>query len=172
MDTRASKCELLASQSRQARETARWENSKARAAGETLEGYQNRAAAQRAWKQKNPSYRAGYLRKYRETARGKEVVQTASRRQKARKRDAVLKHKAAPCLDCQGIFHPEAMEFDHREPADKSFSIASFGRRVGLETLETELLKCDLVCANCHRVRTARRREGLPAVLPPPEYVI
>jgi hypothetical protein len=73
------------------------------------------------------------------------------------------------CQDCQRRFHPEAMEFDHRE--DKCFSISQ-ARDVTQATLLEEIAKCDLVCACCHRVRTARRRLGLPAILPEPEYFI
>jgi hypothetical protein len=32
-------------------------------------------------------------------------------------------------------------------------------RRTSKETLDRELAKCDLVCANCHRERTYQRRQ-------------
>jgi hypothetical protein len=45
-------------------------------------------------------------------------------------------------------------DFDHREPMEKSFAISSKSRDVARATLEAEFDKCDLVCANCHRIRT------------------
>ena len=64
--------------------------------------------------------------------------------------------KARPCMDCGGTFPPYVYDFDHRIPAEKSFSISK-GKRVGREALLAEIAKCDLVCANCHRIRTYTR---------------
>jgi formate-dependent nitrite reductase cytochrome c552 subunit len=68
-----------------------------------------------------------------------------------------------PCADCGGCFAPEAVDFDHVN-GEKRFNIGGVasGRGVSLETLQSELMKCELVCANCHRVRTRRRRQNRP----------
>lgn len=79
--------------------------------------------------------------------------------------------KGKACLDCGQSFHPDAMEFDHRDPSTKDASLRDL-RRYSVKRVLNEISKCDLVCACCHRVRTARRRAGLPAILPPPEYMI
>lgn len=63
--------------------------------------------------------------------------------------------KSKPCLDCGGTFPPVCMDFDHRDPADKSGPVASFLNDP--VALRAEIAKCDLVCANCHRIRTAKR---------------
>src|SRR2546423_7776287 len=62
-----------------------------------------------------------------------------------------------PCADCGGTFPPWIMDFDHRDPADKSFSIAA-GKVLlkSRDLLLAEIAKCDIVCANCHAVRTYR----------------
>ncbi len=58
--------------------------------------------------------------------------------------------KAGPCVDCGQTFHPAAMDFDHvRGP--KLFQIVS--STVNRADLAAELAKCDLRCANCHRIR-------------------
>lgn len=62
------------------------------------------------------------------------------------------------------------MEYDHREPSKKEFQIGKVG--TSIFRLKAEMAKCDLVCANCHRVRESRRRKGLPATLPPSDYEI
>jgi len=78
--------------------------------------------------------------------------------------------RAQPCKDCGQHLIPEAMDFDHL--GDKSFDISKGNRKRSWPAVLSEIAKCDLVCANCHRVRTARRREGLPAVQPPEDYCI
>ena len=64
--------------------------------------------------------------------------------------------KASPCLDCGNCFPPECMDFDHVRGV-KVFSIGQFGQRK-LDHVIAEIAKCDLVCANCHRVRTRKRQ--------------
>lgn len=61
------------------------------------------------------------------------------------------------CLDC-GESDSVVLEFDHREPDEKDFTIAtaiSESRSIGLIMAEIE--KCDIRCANCHRRRTAEQ---------------
>lgn len=61
-----------------------------------------------------------------------------------------------PCKDCGIVYHYYVMEFDHL--GDKDFEIASAANRgLSMETIEREISKCDLVCANCHRTRTFNR---------------
>lgn len=60
-----------------------------------------------------------------------------------------------PCVDC-GEADPLVLEFDHL--GGKRFAISQgFSGRNWQSVLE-EIAKCDVVCANCHRRRTARRR--------------
>lgn len=70
------------------------------------------------------------------------------------KKQRIVDAKKKPCMDC-GVEHPQwAMEFDHREPSEKKFTIAHGFYGVGMRRLEAEIAKCDVVCVNCHRVRT------------------
>lgn len=43
-----------------------------------------------------------------------------------------------------------ALQFHHRDPAQKRFSLAGRGVTLSIETLRTEARKCVLLCANCH----------------------
>ena|SRR4030066_132055 len=65
--------------------------------------------------------------------------------------------KAVPCTDCMLKLPAVVMEFDHTRGI-KSFNVAS-ACRMKREKVEAELLKCDVVCANCHRIRTHNRRQ-------------
>lgn len=65
--------------------------------------------------------------------------------------------KDVPCMDCEGRFHPACMEFDHVND-DKIQSIARMaGECRPWELIEAEIAKCEIVCANCHRLRTVLR---------------
>jgi hypothetical protein len=67
-----------------------------------------------------------------------------------------------PCTDC-GVRDPLVLEFDHLR--NKAFNIGEgFAERVWKTILE-EIEKCEVVCANCHRRRTALRRGTLRALL-------
>jgi len=68
------------------------------------------------------------------------------------------------CTDCGYASHPAALEFDHLPGFMKRYRIATMaGMRRSL--IDEEIAKCEVVCANCHRVRTAARltAEGLEA---------
>jgi len=60
-----------------------------------------------------------------------------------------------PCVDC-GEADVVVLEFDHLR--DKSFNISRGIRDMSWETVLDEIEKCDVVCGNCHRRRTAKRR--------------
>jgi hypothetical protein len=67
-----------------------------------------------------------------------------------------------PCLDC-GESDAVVLEFDHRR--DKEFNIGGVLPYRNWEMILTEIEKCDVVCANCHRRRTARRLGSVRSVL-------
>jgi hypothetical protein len=58
------------------------------------------------------------------------------------------------CMDC-GNSDIRVLEQDHIR--DKKFNIAKMVGVVSLKTLMNELDKCEIVCANCHRIRTVTR---------------
>ena len=67
--------------------------------------------------------------------------------------------KDAPCMDCGGTFPPECMDFDHVRGEKKVKAVGDL-LRCSLVVRLTEIAKCDLVCANCHRIRTRKRRKA------------
>jgi hypothetical protein len=79
-------------------------------------------------------------------------IKTKARTQKL----AEIKDK--PCLDCGNRFPSCCMDFDHVR-GKKLFGITVSGNRKW-ETVLKEIEKCEVVCANCHRIRTAQRRKA------------
>lgn len=69
--------------------------------------------------------------------------------------------KQGPCADCGWIFHPAAMQFDHPPGVTKSGNVGDIRRAHNRLRLLAEIAKCELVCANCHAVRTFIRRRGV-----------
>lgn len=86
---------------------------------------------------------------------------------RARARDAELRAvtihaRSVPCMDCEQVFEPYQMDFDHRPGTGKIDTINAMVRDgVSITTLLAEMAKCDVVCANCHRARTWRRNKEI-----------
>ena len=60
------------------------------------------------------------------------------------------------CCDC-GERDPRVLEFDHIDSADKDHNISKLladGHTWGSEKLRSEIRKCRVICANCHRRHT------------------
>jgi len=82
----------------------------------------------------------------------------------ARKRDIELKLfmaklKDKPCMDCNTKYPPYVMDFDHLDKKNKVAEISYLKRhRVAFKKIEEEVKKCELVCSNCHRVRSYKRQ--------------
>jgi len=66
---------------------------------------------------------------------------------------------STPCADCGQIYPACVMDFDHRPGEEKLFRVAGMVTR-RRELVEAEIEKCDIVCSNCHRIRTHLTRKG------------
>lgn len=62
-----------------------------------------------------------------------------------------------PCTDCGAVFPIYVMHWDHLPQFEKRDDVSAMvGTRTREAVLE-ELQKCELVCANCHVMRTVAR---------------
>jgi hypothetical protein len=62
-----------------------------------------------------------------------------------------------PCTDCGKIFPPQVMQWDHLPGNVKLGNISTGIRDRSREEVLDEIAKCELVCANCHALRTFER---------------
>lgn len=113
-------------------------------------------------RQQTLEYRREYWKKWYAKNRAKHISNNtrynSDRRKKIKKLIGDLKIGQG-CMDCGYNAHPEALEFDHISD-NKLFSVSHAIRMgFGLEKIMLEIDKCELVCANCHRVRTYNRRQ-------------
>jgi len=73
--------------------------------------------------------------------------------------EVILPFKKKRCVDCKKKFPPICMDFDHVR-GKKLFSISSHYDKVPMKALLKEIKKCEITCANCHRIRTDKRRNS------------
>lgn len=64
--------------------------------------------------------------------------------------------QAHPCVDC-GETDPLVLQFDHRDGTTKIDAVGTMVNRANWSSLLAEIAKCDVRCANCHRLRTAEQ---------------
>lgn len=98
-------------------------------------------------------------RKYYETHNKlhRENVGRRNRRILKENQDKLIAYFAAhPCTDC-GESDLLVLEFDHLR--DKLKNVASL-MKFSWARIEEEIAKCEVVCANCHRRRTAKRAKN------------
>jgi len=113
-----------------------------------------RSCARAAWRRWCAIDRNGALHRKLVAARRKARIE--------RHRSIVRRAKSVPWADCGRQFPTEAMDFDHL--GNKVVEVSRLMYDSGTEALLAEIAKCEVVCANCHRLRTRERlRSGTVA---------
>jgi len=82
------------------------------------------------------------------------------KRRDEKNKQMLLEMKSKPCTDCKRTYPTYVMEFDHVPGLGKKKSnIAAMAgsRSLTSKSFVEELKKCELVCSNCHRIRTFSR---------------
>lgn len=75
----------------------------------------------------------------------------------AEKRRILAEYKVKKgCTDCGFNRHPAALEFDHLPGFEKKQTVASM-MYCSWKKIWEEVAKCEVVCSNCHAIRSADR---------------
>ena len=90
---------------------------------------------------------------------------------KGRQRLLIAKLSRGACVDCRLAvtdLNHAVFDFDHLR--DKKYQMSKM-TSCSDSTFQSELAKCELVCSNCHRLRTRRRgvqwrTPGRPRIIP------
>ena len=77
-----------------------------------------------------------------------------------RKLDAI-EYKGGKCQRCGYDKYPDVLEFHHRDPNEKEANWSKI-RLWKWDRVLTELDKCDILCANCHREVHIELRKSPP----------
>jgi hypothetical protein len=83
-------------------------------------------------------------------------LQQRAARVRAERYTWIAQFKQKPCTDCGLSYDQCVMEFDHVR-GEKVKDVSKMSLYGNLDRLKAEIDKCDVVCANCHRLRTCRR---------------
>lgn len=86
-----------------------------------------------------------------ETYAAEQFQRVKARKQRLRERFA--EYKASLSCEVCGFSHPAALDFHHRDGDDKQVEVAkmiTWGN--SWETIMAEVAKCQVLCANCHRI--------------------
>jgi len=64
---------------------------------------------------------------------------------------------STPCLDCKISYPYYMMDFDHVR-GTKQANVAELINTLSKKRIDLEIAKCEIVCSNCHRIRTHYRK--------------
>ena len=99
---------------------------------------------------KNKEALLAYQRTYR-----KENRKLVSQKNRQKRKERLLKAielLGGACHHCGGIYPPCVYDFHHTNPANKDFTIGE-NMLVSKARFFAEIEKCELLCANCHRLQ-------------------
>ena len=125
----------------------------------------------RKYDEKNKEKRAEYDKKYREENRENRIEYEREYREENRERIDTLskelakkyrKEKKAICLEylggkCVKCGSTERLEFDHIKREEKKYDITP-KLTSNFDILKEELDKCQLLCYDCHKIKTKSER--------------
>lgn len=104
------------------------------------------------------THKKDHHRQYRKNYIG---FQEKERRRSKKRRDSIanliIELKSFPCKDCGKNFPYYCMDFDHLDGSTKKLNIKEIKSSPSRKHVLEEISKCELVCVNCHRLRTVRR---------------
>jgi hypothetical protein len=87
---------------------------------------------------------------------GKDPVRLSPRQKK--NKEIIEREKGRPCTDCGGKFSSWQLDFDH-VTGEKLGGVGKMAICDSTEALLAEIVKCEVVCAICHRIRTFSRKK-------------
>lgn len=101
---------------------------------------------------KSPEYIRWLKRKWQQKWRKQHPHYLGPKRQ--RLVDIINNLKKKPCSDCHKRFSVCCMDFDHVKGKKVESISVMVATGYSEKKIKSELIKCELVCANCHRIRT------------------
>lgn len=118
-----------------------------------------------AWRNKSKGTKQPYCKPCRKEIDAKRYSESETRRKSIKDNRKALRERnldyvrsylvSHPCVDC-GFEDIRCLDFDHLR--DKSKNVSLLARvPVSLENLKIEIEKCEVRCANCHRITTYER---------------
>lgn len=112
---------------------------------------------------KDPEYQKKYIKKHYQLNKDYYKIKAKERRSilLPLRRNILNRYKTIKgCIDCGFNTHPEALDFDHVN-GEKEFNIGqALNSMISWVRVKREVAKCEVRCANCHRIVTSSRRKS------------
>lgn len=98
---------------------------------------------------------ADYAKTHYKTNKEKYIERAKTKNNETREkiRQIIRERKNVPCTDCGKRYPHYVMDFDHVF-GEKKYNIGNMVNLLSTRLLNEEIDKCEVVCANCHRIRT------------------
>ena len=109
---------------------------------------------QQKYRDKNRDKFNELRRKYRKN--NPEIYRASEKRARSKRLSIIWELKDKPCKDCNIQYPPYVMQFDHI--LDNKIDCVS--KLNSIQAIIEEAAKCEVVCANCHSIRTWKRKNG------------
>lgn len=110
--------------------------------------------------EKRKAYQKAYHKRHYKENKGYYTQKAIARnkKQRVKNKEFLSRYKSfVSCVDC-GESNPIVLEFDHVR-GEKITNIADMVHSsYSIEAIKKEIRKCEVCCANCHRIRTHKRR--------------
>lgn len=110
---------------------------------------------------KNPDDPRRLVSKNKHYENNRDAYKARAMEHKQKVREFVRAAKEAPCVDCGCSYPYYVMQFDHVR-GEKIGNLNRLATNGSLRAVIAEIEKCDLVCANCHAIRTFERLGTAP----------
>lgn len=86
--------------------------------------------------------------------KSQEAIDECNKRKQRERLKLISEYKAKKgCERCGYNEHPCALDFAHKDPKTKKFTISKVLTR-NFELIQKEIDKCRVLCSNCHRLET------------------
>lgn len=97
---------------------------------------------------KDPEKQKEYQRKWHSEHKLPKSKQTSYQK----RRKMVHEAKNVPCYRCKQTFPTCCMDFHHLDPTQKDGMVSKLMKTGTYKSLQEEMDKCVVMCANCHRI--------------------
>ena len=72
----------------------------------------------------------------------------------------IINYKIQRGCGNRGIVDQRVLDLHHPEESEKKFTVAYFRRGLGFDQIRNEVKKCEVLCANCHRILHWEKRNS------------
>jgi hypothetical protein len=114
--------------------------------------------AQKRYRDRHPDRASEARRRSEAKETSKEKRRTRQKRHHLQTRLKAIAELGNKCSICEQSFHHAAMDFHHLDPTTKQVKGKGLPCNNSWKSVEKELVKTILLCANCHRIHHYKER--------------